>query len=93
MLLPHELFASLYHDYPQAFEKNILPGFPDESQKLETFWQSVHNHPSLQQHPLKTRPEYWQKAVPLGIHGDDVPITGMGKTWVTKITQWSGFRV
>ena len=59
IMLPHELFASLYHNYRDAWSRAILPEQPNE------FWESCGAHPQLQ--------------VPLGMHGDAVSVTGIGK--------------
>jgi hypothetical protein len=37
MLLPHELFSSLYHNYKDFFFSYVLPGFD----VLESFWNAV----------------------------------------------------
>ena len=37
MILPHELFASIYHHYRDAFFTYILPGFDE----LHDFWECV----------------------------------------------------
>lgn len=86
MLLPHALFADIYHKYPRTWRMTIR----GESGKLDEFWavQSLH-HPLLQdeEHPLKMRDS--SKCVPLSIHGDEVPISGLGKTWVKKMCNFS----
>lgn len=78
MLLPHEAFAGLYHDYPQVFVERVVgpPG------RLPDFWKAVQHHPMLAGHELLRRKGYQQVAVPISLHGDGVPIAGVGKaTW------------
>ena len=36
MILPHEMFSSLYHNYPEAFAESVMP-----AGSLESFWRSV----------------------------------------------------
>lgn len=74
MLLPHELFASIYEKYPDTFQ-NVLVGPPES---LATFWSTNISHPAMQGHPCLGD---MSKKVPLAMHGDGVPITGLGKIW------------
>jgi len=78
ILLPHELFASLFHDYKKGWNNSIV----DDVSKLEEFWAGVAGHPQMVGHPVRDREGYQRLAVPLGLHGDGVPITGLGKGWV-----------
>lgn len=84
-LLPHEMFAAIYHKYPATWQKAFLPG----TDTLQDFWHSVRDHPQMHKHPLVKRTGYAQKAIPLGLHGDDVPITGIGKVWAKLMTVFS----
>ena len=88
LLLPHEMFASIYEHYPHAWTQNIIP----DEETLGTFWDSVAAHPQMAGHPIAARPDFRSRCIPLGLHGDDVPITGLGKIWVSKMTQLSFFR-
>ena len=76
VMLPHELFAAL-HENPNGWAKSILPD-PD---KLEAFWSAFQGHPCMAQHPLHKRKGYKTKCIPLALHGDEVPVTGIGKIW------------
>ena len=40
---------------------------------------------------MRTRENFRTKCIPVGMHVDDVPITGLGKTLVSKMTQFSWF--
>ena len=51
------------------------------NQKLEDFLTAQENHSNMEGNPIKDRPDYKSKCVPLGFHGDEVPITGKGKFW------------
>lgn len=77
VLLPHEMFASLYHNYPGAWQKMMLPS----EDKLSDFWEAQQGHPNLVGNPIKDKPDLSKKCIPLGFHGDEVPITGKGKCW------------
>ena len=87
MLLPHEIFATLYENERDAFNRCILgpPG------KIDSFWNRMKNvpHPSWPGHPLATRD--LSKAVPISVHGDECPISGIGKQWCKKMlnVSWS----
>ena len=87
MFLPHEVFASLYKDYGDAWVRSMVPS----EGNIPEFWDSVAEHPSLQNHPLKLRGDFRSKCIPIGLHGDDVPCTGLGKCWVSKQTQFSWY--
>ena len=38
-------------------------------------------HPALQQHPIKHKPGWRTHGVPMVLHGDEVPVVGIGKIW------------
>ena len=59
--------------------------------KVSEFWAAMENHPQMDGHPLRSRENFRAKCIPVGLRGDDVPITGLGKTWVSKMTQFSWF--
>jgi hypothetical protein len=84
MLLPHELFAAIYHNYPRAWQQSLVPS----EARLMAFWEAQKDHPQFLGHPVRKRANYQSRCVPISLHGDDVPVTGVGKTWTGKITQW-----
>ena len=77
ILLPHELFACIYHSYPDAWAKIMLPS----KDKLAEFWLAQQNHPNMEGNPMKSKTGLNSMCIPLGLHGDEVPITGKGKCW------------
>lgn len=85
ILLPHELFAAIWEWYPNTWGKHILPA----GERLRAFWRSKKNHPSMASHDLRFREDYERKAIPISFHGDDVPITGIGKSWCAMMTTFS----
>ena len=42
----------------------------------------------MQGHPVKSRPGWKSKAVPIAFHGDGVPVTGIGKIWSKTMTMF-----
>lgn len=74
-LLPHEAFATLYQQCPQAFAERVV-GSPG---KLQEFWRAVHHPRMLAGHDLLGRNNYQQMAVPISLHGDGVLVAGVGK--------------
>ena len=86
-LLPHELFASLFHHYEPAFFSSVLP----DVSRVPEFWQAVQHHPQMESHPIKSTVSYTKYAIPLGIHGDGVPVVGLGKGWckMALVFSWS----
>jgi len=79
VIQPHLMFRSLYHQAPTSFKKRICPSLDH----LETFWQSQVRHPNFLRlaHLLRHRPGWQRRAVPIKMHGDGCPITGVGKSW------------
>lgn len=84
-LLPHDMFAAFFK-CKATWNKVILPN-NDLPQK---FWEAQQGHPQWQGHPLSTmNPNQLKKMIPLSLHGDEVPITGIGKQWARKMVNFS----
>lgn len=86
-LLPHQTFATLWQN-PATWRKVVVPR---EDHLLE-FWklQKKGKHPQWVGHPLSfTNEDRWAKTAPISLHGDEVPVTGLGKTWGRKMCNWS----
>ena len=77
ILLPHELFATLYRTYPRQFNDRIV----QSRQQLKKNWREMEDHPAMIGHPMRERSGWAERAVPLSIHGDEVPVTGVGRSW------------
>ncbi|CAK9036021.1 unnamed protein product [Durusdinium trenchii] len=87
LLLPHELFATIAAEYQTTWFKSICPN----QSNLETFWETAVNHPLLHDHPVLHR-EHWRRyAVPIALHGDGVPVVGIGKAWTKLLNVFSWF--
>ena len=79
MLLPHQLFvASLWRDYPETWRSSVLP---DERSGFS----------QMESHPIRDVADYKSKVVPLAVHGDGVPVVGLGKGWSKVITMFSWY--
>ena len=74
---PHATMATLYEHHRSVFNERILP----DVSELERFWTSMSDHPQLVNHPVKERRDWKRRAIPVCIHGDGVPLTGLGKSW------------
>ena len=69
---PHAAFSVIYHDTPKAFLKRICG---DDVSRIPQFWSDMVDHPSYAAHPiLKSRPDHKEKAIPIDLFGDGVPL-------------------
>ena len=84
-LLPHETFATIWEWYPAVWQRVVLPC----KDRLAAFWQANRKHPAMQGSPVQHRHDLASHAVPVSFHGDDVPITGVGKSWCSQMTCFS----
>ena len=87
ILLPHEMLAAIY-EHKATWDKVILP---DEGLPLK-FWRAQKNgkHPQWSGHPLEHFADReLGKVIPLSLHGDEVPVTGIGKHWSRKMVNFS----
>jgi len=89
MILPHMLFSTLYHKNPEAFMLRVLGG---SASNLPKFWTDMRGHPNFEGHPVRGRDGFAMKAVPIAIHGDGVPVSGIGRARQRScdIFSWSG---
>ena len=86
MLLPHELFATMFKNHPKFFLENICGGSFDIVRK---FWSSMHANPMYQAHPMRGIHGHQDKFIPIWIHGDGVPVSGIGRSWGKSVDIWS----
>ncbi|CAE7359129.1 unnamed protein product [Symbiodinium sp. CCMP2592] len=88
MMLPHILFSCIYSSYPATWKKSICPSV----ETLEQFWNAMLESKNPNVTSAITRKKNWkQRCIPLACHGDGVPVTGLGKTWVQTVTNFSWF--
>ena len=86
LLLPHVVFADIFHRYPLAFRKFLVPN----TTVLQEFWSLQRGHPAFAGHPVVDQPSFQPaKTVPLSCHGDGTPVVGIGKIWSRMLTSWS----
>ena len=85
ILLPHELFACIYNHYKATWDQCILPS----TERLKLFWFTNRDHPAMTGSLVQSIENYDSWVIPLCLHGDDVPITGVGKSWCQQMTVFS----
>lgn len=85
ILLPHEMFANIYHHYKPTWNRTVLPN----TNRLQEFWSFMDSHPQMLHHPIQQKTNYRTHAIPIAVHGDEVPITGLGKGWVKLMCMFS----
>lgn len=90
IVLPHILFAFLFASHPAAFHELFI-GDMDSENPVGMFWDYVFKSkdPRLDNHPLKDRPGWQTRALPLSIHGDAVPCVGIGKAGTSSFDAYS----
>ena len=77
IMLPHVLFANIYHIFPALFTKIILPS----QEILAEFWSAMADHPNMANHAASHKSKFATHGIPISLHGDGVPVTGVGKSW------------
>ena len=79
-LLPHILFAHLFHNMRDEFNfKMFGPGGTEE--KLTDFWSEVvaRKDPKIKSHPMCTKSSWIKRAIPILLHGDSVPVVNVAR--------------
>ena len=56
---------------------------------LRAFWEDVKSTPQYLSHPIRGRLNHESLAIPISVHGDGTPITGLGKAWGKLMDIWS----
>lgn len=84
--LPHEHLAHLHSTYPQSFKTQVLP----DTCNLHEFWQELEGFPGLEGVDFRGSPG---NLIPFAMHGDEVPITGVGKVWAKCALTFQFFSV
>ncbi|CAE7458459.1 unnamed protein product [Symbiodinium sp. CCMP2592] len=89
MLLPHVVFSDLYHSYPAAFAKFMMPS--GGISKLKEFWRlQKAGHPAWRNHPIVSKRSFdAEHTLPLQLHGDGTPVVGIGKIWSRQLTSYT----
>ena len=68
-LLPHKLFAALFHEFPSAFEGSLCGGAVGNIAK---FWKQMRHHPFVTARPELQGRHDLHMVIPLALHGDGV---------------------
>ena len=76
VLLPHEQFVHMYNS-KEGWDASILP----DPAGLPSFWEHFSKHPCMKNHPILSKENYEEKAIPLALRGDEVPVMRVGKIW------------
>jgi hypothetical protein len=84
ILLPHELFSYM-HSVPAVWERCVMSSF----RMLGKFWSVFQDHPCMVGHPCRGEDNWKDLCIPLALHGDEVPIVGVGKIWCASALQFS----
>ena len=82
---PHVLFSTIYNHYPDAWAKRICPG----AAAIRSFWNALANSPQLDNDDIMSRPDFKDRCIPITVHGDGVPVTGIGKSYGGMCDVWS----
>ena len=82
--LPHEYFAAMFED-KQQWHDCILP----DPEAVARFWENFQHHPCMDKHPVKQRKDWKRTVLPLSLHGDEVPVIGVGKIWCRSVLSFS----
>lgn len=88
--LPHMVWAALYKHSPAAFEEHMMP---NGKNKLPAFWQSMSAHPALKNHPMLAVDRWRDTFIPVSVHGDGVPVTGIGRSWAKGVEAKRGANI
>lgn len=78
VLWPHELFGCLYSEHPHVFEQRFLGG---DASSVVRFWKQMEGSSRYDGHPVRGRGDHKKCCIPIGLHGDGVTVTGVGRSW------------
>lgn len=82
LIYPHRLFVALFNEHKEVFVQRLFGGTPDN---IARFWRSQAANPLYTNHDMHSHEfNHMLYAVPLAIHGDEVPTLATGEAW-TKL--------
>jgi len=84
MILPHELFSAIYHNYPAMWAECMYPC----AEVCLRFWSCMRNGLHFKCHPARYINDL-SKVIPLRLHGDGTPASGIGKSWGKMVDVFS----
>jgi hypothetical protein len=76
-LLPHLFLVHLWTEFAHSWERLVCEG----GDQLARFWASQEQHPAMAGHPMRRRFNWARRAIPIALHGDGVPVSGVGRAW------------
>ena len=72
--VPDRIFETMRVQKPDCFRTYVC----QSTGSIRSFWSEVGSHPALLNHPVRQVQRYEERAVPVVLHGDGVPITALG---------------
>ncbi len=88
IMFPHVWFSIRHQSYPNAWKDILLGKYEGGGAALQKYWDSINAWPGFSQlgdHHIIDK----TACVPLFLHGDGAPITGVGKSWSMSASTWS----
>ena len=89
-LLPHLVFAHMYHNDRATFNYRFL-GPDGDSKRVKEFWSEVvrRKDPRIARHDMCKRRGWDLFAIPVALHGDAVPVTRVGRAGAKSLECFS----
>jgi hypothetical protein len=86
IFLPHILFSHYFNTNRSRFDELYLGRCATTVERVH-FWRTVEmrGDPRLQDHPMKKHTDWMSCTIPLALHGDGVPVIGVGKPSVKSL--------
>ena len=90
MYLPHVLFSWMYQNDRRRFLELFI-GKCDTAEKRSAYWRELERRrdPRLSHHPMKERAGWRENCIPIGLHGDGVPVLQVGRAGAKSLTCYS----
>ena len=85
IIYPHELFSSMYTHYHDAFMRRFVVS----QATIKQFWEAVSHTTQYKEHPVRLRKNHKSRCIPLVLHTDGVPVSGIGKAWSKLVDLYS----
>ena len=82
---PHELFGAICHHYRKGWTDSVCPSV----RSIEAFWDSQAGSPQLDSDDIRSRLNFRSRCIPIALHGDGEPVTGLGKSCSKMMDVWS----
>ena len=83
-LWPHEFFAHMFANHRPTFTERVVP----DRARINEFWAAVQHSEQFLTHPARHREDLRDFGIPLVLHCDGVPCTGVGKSWGKSFDAW-----